>query len=111
MIDMDSLIRHVRNNSWWDDAGIARTYVAKAGMSDHADAINRIMTNGDMTACFRLHQKLLPRCYWRIEEWDGAFTATIPGFIDQHETSEIAPWIAWLALILVKHKENIERVQ
>ena len=57
---------------------------------------------GSLDAARSVHILALPNRYWRIEEWDGAWTVTIP--IDRdvsfEATSEYSPGRAWLIAIL-----------
>ena len=58
--------------------------------------------DGSLDAAKALHEAVLPKRYWLIEEWDGAWEASIP--ISRREsidaTSEENPARAWLTVIL-----------
>ena len=64
--------------------------------------------NGSLDAALALHNAVLPKRYWRIEEWDGAWTAQLPvSTFKRHEaTSEASPARAWLLAILRAMKED-----
>lgn len=58
--------------------------------------------SGSLDAAKALHEAVLPKRYWRMEEWDGAWTVQIPvSTFKRHEaTSEASPARAWLIAIL-----------
>jgi hypothetical protein len=57
---------------------------------------------GSMDAALELHRLQMPRHYWQVEEWDGAWSVTIPTSASEgyKATSEMSAARAWLCAIL-----------
>jgi hypothetical protein len=57
---------------------------------------------GSLDAAKALHEAVLPKRYWKIGEWDGAWTVNIPFTMTKviEATSEESPARAWLIAIL-----------
>jgi hypothetical protein len=57
---------------------------------------------GSLDAAKALHDAVLPKMYWNISEWDGAWTCQLPisTFKRYEATSDASPARAWLLAIL-----------
>ena len=61
---------------------------------------------GSLDAALALHDALLSNRYWKLEEWDGAWTAEIPfsALIKHEATDEHSPARAWLLAVLKAYR-------
>lgn len=61
---------------------------------------------GSLDAALALHEALLPNRYWKLEEWDGAWTAEIPfsALIKHEATDEHSAARAWLLAVLKAYR-------
>ena len=67
---------------------------------------SRYAFKGSLDASLALHEALLPNRYWKLEEWDGAWTAEIPfsALIKHEATDEHSAARAWLLAVLKAYR-------